>query len=209
MNLGDFKGIIFDYDGVIANSDIFNKKALILAALKVGLNFLDDDFENYFAGKTLYDGAKDYLEVYKKGEEFKKFIKNKKSFDSEYKKEVIPFKKTLEFIRANTDEYKMCIASGSRRVLIKAFVEKFELEDTFEFIITAEDYKKGKPAPDAYLMAVDQMDLPTEDLIVIEDAPKGVRAAKEAGLKCLAVSHTHKREDLQEADWIIENLGEK
>jgi beta-phosphoglucomutase len=207
MNLRNFSGIIFDYDGVIANSDIFNKKALIFAAQKANLTFSTIDFKKYFAGKTLYDGTKDYLEAYNKGEEYKKFIKNKKSFDSEYKKEVIPFMRTLEFIRKNKDKYKMGIASGSRKILINAFVEKSQLEEIFEFIITAEDYENGKPAPDSYLMAAEQMNLPKEELIVIEDAPKGIQAAKDAGLKCLAVLHTHKREELKEADWIIQSLS--
>ncbi len=207
MKLNNVKGIIFDYDGVIANSDVFNKKALIFAAKQVGLNFTEDDFKNYFAGKTLYDGTKDFLVAYNKTEFYDDFIKAKKSFDSEYKREVIPFKRSLTFIREYYTKLRFCIASGSRKILIEDFIEKFDLDDCFEFVVAAEDYEVGKPAPDAYLLAAEKLDMKKSDLIIIEDAPKGIAAAKLADIRCVAVLQTHHENELKESDMIIKDLS--
>ena len=204
--MNKIKALIFDYDGVIANSDPFNKKALKYAAESLDLTFNDNDFRNCFPGRTLLEGAELFLRPLGKISQVEKFIKLKRSFDKYYPKEVVPFTETLDFIKKNQNSYRLCIASGSRRILIEMFIQEFKLENMFEFFVSAEDCKKGKPDPKLYNIAISKLKLPREQALIIEDAPLGIEAALKAGIKCLAITYTHEREELLKADVITDSL---
>lgn len=77
-------------------------------------------------------------------------------------------------------------------------------------LISAEDVEQGKPDPRCYLLGRSQIgcDQNTNSIIVLEDAPSGIKAGKAAGFKVLALTTTHKLAQLQEAgaDWIVEDL---
>lgn len=74
--------------------------------------------------------------------------------------------------------------------------------------LTADRVKNGKPAPDGYLMAAEQMGFAPENCLVIEDSPAGIRAAKAANMPALAVGTTHAKEELAEADYWVEALAD-
>lgn len=76
-----------------------------------------------------------------------------------------------------------------------------------EVLITADDVQRGKPAPDAYLMAAEKLGVAPENCIVFEDAPAGIEAALAAGMGVIALTTSHKPEMLQRASRIIENLS--
>jgi mannitol-1-/sugar-/sorbitol-6-phosphatase len=78
-----------------------------------------------------------------------------------------------------------------------------------EQLITANDITKGKPHPEPYLKGAKLLGVAAEDCIVIEDAPAGIRAGKAAGARVLALQTTERVMLLQEAgaDWIVENCG--
>lgn len=201
------KGIIFDYDGVIANSDIFHKKALKFAASKLLLPFSNRDHKMFFSGITLIEGAKKYLIFNNMYDKFEEFLELKKSFDSQYAKEVIPFPKTLQFIENCKNEYKMGICSGTRKILLNAFIRRYKVNNIFLCEVTVEDFVKGKPDPECYILSINKLNLPKNEIIVIEDSPAGILSAKTAGLRCVAVEHTYKSKDLQEADIIVKDLS--
>jgi sugar-phosphatase len=73
-------------------------------------------------------------------------------------------------------------------------------------LITADDVKRGKPNPEAYLLAAARLDVRPEKCIVIEDAPAGICAARAAGMRVVAVATTHSRAELGEADVRTERL---
>jgi beta-phosphoglucomutase len=77
---------------------------------------------------------------------------------------------------------------------------------TFRSIITGLDVINKKPFPDIYLSAADRLGLTPGECLVVEDAVSGIRAGKSAGCKCLAVTTSFKREELAEADWIVDSL---
>jgi mannitol-1-/sugar-/sorbitol-6-phosphatase len=75
-------------------------------------------------------------------------------------------------------------------------------------LITADDVTKGKPHPEAYLMAASQLGVEAEKCVVIEDAPAGIQAARAANMQVIAVASTHRRQELEGADAIAERLSE-
>jgi HAD superfamily hydrolase (TIGR01509 family) len=99
--------------------------------------------------------------------------------------------------------------SGHRHYVERALAE-IGLAGMFPVLVTAEDVEQGKPAPDCYRLAADWLGLPPEACLAIEDAPLGVRAARAAGLRCLAIPNEHTRSlpGLEEADAILPSLHE-
>ncbi|MDZ4699036.1 MAG: HAD-IA family hydrolase [Rhodothermales bacterium] len=73
-------------------------------------------------------------------------------------------------------------------------------------LVTVDDVKNGKPAPDPYLLAAEKLGLAPEHCIVIEDAPAGIRAAKTAGARVIAVTTTNQVSALGEADYVVGRL---
>ncbi|MFZ0544318.1 MAG: HAD family hydrolase [Candidatus Promineifilaceae bacterium] len=76
-----------------------------------------------------------------------------------------------------------------------------------EVLVTADDVQYGKPAPDAYLLAAQKLGVAPENCLVFEDAPAGIEAAVNAGMHVVALTTSHKYEELLHANRIIENLS--
>jgi beta-phosphoglucomutase len=77
----------------------------------------------------------------------------------------------------------------------------------FKVIVSSDDVKNGKPHPESYLKALEGLGLGPDECLVVENAPLGIRAAKQAGLRVMALTTTLPGESLAEADWILDGLG--
>jgi beta-phosphoglucomutase len=78
----------------------------------------------------------------------------------------------------------------------------------FDFIITGDEVPRAKPFPDPYLTAACQLGLEPRQCVVVENAPLGIEAAKNAGMYCIAIETTLGREYLKSADRILQNIIE-
>lgn len=94
------------------------------------------------------------------------------------------------------------LVTGSGRLDLEAILTPAQLE-LFDVVVTADDVERGKPAPDPYLRAADNLGLPPSACLVVENAPQGIRAAKAAGMPVVAIEVTLNAEDLAEADVIV------
>jgi len=104
---------------------------------------------------------------------------------------------------------KIAIASSSSRRLIDAVVDRLALIDKVDALLTADDERRGKPAPDVYLSAAARLGVAADSCVAVEDAPVGVRSAKAAGMSCIGlVTHGIDPADLGEADVVIGSLHE-
>jgi beta-phosphoglucomutase len=118
-----------------------------------------------------------------------------------------------ELVREAAEQYRLAIASGALRHEIELILEAAGIRKEFRHITSAEDVTHGKPAPDPFLHALNGLnrahDTPAvqaADCLVIEDSLPGIRAARSAGMKVLAVANTHTVQDLGEADAITHSL---
>lgn len=82
---------------------------------------------------------------------------------------------------------KLSVASSSDRMWVEGHLSRFGLRDRFDAVVCAEDVKSTKPSPDLYLEALRQLGVCPAEAIAFEDSAHGVRAAKAAGLFCIAV----------------------
>lgn len=100
----------------------------------------------------------------------------------------------------------LALATSSRRAKMEMVMEKLNLLIYFDTVVTGGDVKNGKPSPDIFLLAAEKLNTLPEDCIVFEDAANGVKAAKNAGMKCVALSSHQTIASLQEADLVIDTF---
>ena len=94
---------------------------------------------------------------------------------------------------------KMVVASGNKKDAIKFILGKTGILQYFKTIVTNQDVKKSKPAPDIFLKGAGEMGLKPEECVVFEDAVNGVKAAQSAGIPCICMLTTTKKTKLLKA----------
>lgn len=103
--------------------------------------------------------------------------------------------------------YKTGLVTGSIRANMAAAVGE-EMLNEFDVVLTSEDLPRGKPHPDPYLEAARRLGVKPDECLVIENAPMGIRSAKAAGMRCVAVLSTLGPEDLDGADYFVNAITE-
>jgi HAD superfamily hydrolase (TIGR01509 family) len=98
------------------------------------------------------------------------------------------------------------IVSGSTRNRIAESIDLMGIQDLIPFYIGAEDYGRGKPEPDCYLLAAEKLGVPASRCLVFEDSPAGVLSAKAAGMTCVAL-HRQETAPPPGADLVLDDLA--
>lgn len=112
----------------------------------------------------------------------------------------------LELLKKH--DIKTALATGAGKEKVALIAKHFPLQKYFPVIVTSDEVARGKPHPDIFLKATEKLGIKPKDCIVMEDANNGIEAAHKAGMKAIAITTTHKREDLQDADKIIDSFNE-
>ena len=141
-------------------------------------------------------------------DETKKALSQKMKYFSEIVTErgiqVVPH--AIKFLKQLKAEHlKIALATSSRQEKLKLVLQLTDLAPYFDEIITGDLVQKSKPAPDIFLKAAEKLKLKPEECVVIEDAVSGVKAAKNAGMKCVAITTTHTEELLNQADLVVDS----
>ena len=202
------KGIIFDMDGVLTDSEPLNEE-VTRTVLKEKYNIIDSVIlSNNFRGvrsKDQFDILKSTFNVNGTFEDYMDFKKeiharlhNGKEFlfsDS---------KKVLEELKEN---YKLALCTSSIRPTMEKMLKKMDL-NIFETIITGDLLKSGKPNPECYIKSINGLKLQPNQCVIIEDAINGVKAAKASGAYCIAVLGSFSKKELIDAgaDIVINNI---
>lgn len=94
--------------------------------------------------------------------------------------------------------------------MIELVVKKLGIDNCFEVLVSGDYVKNSKPAPDIFLYAADKLKVKPHECVVIEDSYNGVHGAKKAGMKVIGFKNPNSgNQDLSEADFIIDSLGEE
>ena len=101
---------------------------------------------------------------------------------------------------------KLAVGSSGPMENIELVLEAMEVRELFSVIVSGRDVSRGKPDPQVFSLACERLGMPPECCVVIEDAPVGVDAAKAAGAKAVALLAHHPREKLKNADLIVNEL---
>ncbi len=203
------KAVIFDMDGVLTDSEPVICAAASAMFKECGIEVKPDDFVPFIGmGEDRYIGG--VAEKY--GVEFD--LAKAKARTYEIYLEMVPerleaFPGALELVRAGKAAgLKVAVASSADLIKVEANLRQIGLPLTeFDAVISAEKAVNKKPAPDIFLAAARELGETPENCCVVEDAVNGIRAAKAAGMKCIAVASSFPAGKLSEADLVKTSLA--
>lgn len=189
----DIKGIIFDMDGLLVNSEKLYWDANIQAAEEEKLGTPRDAYLK-LTGATVKEMQDFYHKYFKTDADRDRFIKRTDDLVWQWTDE--GRLKLQPGVQEALDKFcelglQMAIASSNYENVLQHALWATGVRNYFDFHLSYLDVQKGhikaKPAPDIYLAAAKRMDLPKENILVFEDSSTGVQAAASAGLKCVMV----------------------
>jgi cytidine deaminase len=205
--------LIFDVDGVVADTEALNARASVLMFQELyGVSVQPEDFqpfigtgdERYVEGVAEQYGVQidTQAAIDRRAENFFKLLQN----------EPLPAAPgVLEIVQAarQDSEVRIAIATSGQKAKQFPVIERAGLKlEWFDAVITGDDVDRKKPDPQIYQRTAERLGLPPDCCIVFEDAPAGVEAAKAAGMACVAVTTSAPAEELQAADVVVGSLAE-
>lgn len=201
--LRDGRGVIFDLDGVLINSEPLHCRAFQAALRPYGVTLTARD---YYAGYIVYSDREVLERLLPDRGALEAAVAAKEQRYRELVEEgVPPFRDGLALV-AKTVGWRVALATGSIRYEAESALRSLGIRDRFEVVVTREDCRQGKPDPEPFLRAAAGLGLPPRRCVVIEDTPGGVQAAKSAGMIAVAVTHSCSRSQLIGADLVVDDL---
>lgn len=192
--------IIFDFDGVIVDTEPLHEAALLRCARERGMTFSHEQYMTTLIGLADRDCLPVLFRLNGRtpsAEEHAAFFADKKNLVHEMieRGEAKAFPGTLSLIRAAaTASIPMFVCSGAIRPEIEMVLRSLEITGFFRAIVSADEVKHSKPNPEGYLKAAGGANEHPSRCVAIEDTPTGSRAALAAGMRVIAVGHSLPRE---------------
>jgi beta-phosphoglucomutase len=203
------RAIVFDFDGVIANSEPLHFQAFRDLLAGEGVTLSERDYYDRYLG---FDDAGVFRAVGVETMRVDDLVKQKAVRLEALERDVsILFPGAAAAIRRLAASVPLAIASGAIGAEIRRVLEREHLSQFFTAVVSADDTAKSKPAPDPYLRVIAQLDaacggrLAARECVAIEDSRWGLESARTAGLKTVGISHTYDARTLS-ADLVIDAL---
>jgi len=210
--------VIFDFDGVIVDSEPLHYKAFQGVLEPLGIGFPWEEYVDSYMG---FDDRDAFLEAFRAhgkdldDRRLAQLVASKSAiFLDIVGNGVRAYPGTVSLIRSlDASGLPLAISSGALRSDILPILDILGITRCFPHVISADDVRKSKPDPECYLLAFRRLKeahplrISTPDrCLVIEDTPAGIRSAKLAGLSVLAVTNSYGGKQLTEADHLTDSL---
>jgi HAD superfamily hydrolase (TIGR01509 family) len=216
--LSILQAVFFDFDGVIANSEPLHLRAYQAVLQADGIDLSPAEYYARYLGYDdvgLFEALAKDRRLSLTDEKIDAWMAMKASIVEEMlKSDSILFPGAAACVRTLAETVPLAVASGALEPEIEMVLEHANLRQCFAAIASASDGVRGKPDPDLYLLAMAKLQersrepLVAGSCIAIEDSHWGLEAARRAGLRCVAVTHTYPRAQLDKADLIVDTLSE-
>jgi beta-phosphoglucomutase family hydrolase len=183
---GDFKAYLFDCDGTIADSMPLHYQAWKKALDEQNCTFSEQLFYDW-GGVAVADVIRRLNEMQQLNMSVAEVSDRKENFYLENLPQLKAIPEVVEHVTANHGRIPLAVVSGSTRDSVQASLNALNLLDRFDTLVCAGDYKKGKPDPEAFLLAAERLGVTPESCMVFEDADLGIQAATAAGMASVKV----------------------
>jgi beta-phosphoglucomutase family hydrolase len=213
------RAVIFDFDGVITDSEILHLRAFNEVLGRYGLKISNQDYYKNYLELTDLNLIKSLVEqdALKLDEQGIKTLAAQKS--TAYEKLARTEGRIIEGVRnflqmLRSNNVPMAICSGSLQAEIEFILEEAGLRKFFDVIVSSEQVKRHKPYPDGFLLALRKLNetsktaISAAECVAIEDSRLGLEAAHKAGMHCVAVTNSYNAEQLKRAEKIVDNISE-
>lgn len=208
------KAVVFDWDGTLADT----KKVVVESFQRVlteeGCNVSDEFIERLIGIGT----KKTILEAFRKCNmridvlTLERLATEKVTIQVGLADNVSLFDGAMELLEALKGKVKIALATMSGRRVIDTLLSKKKIGSYFDVVVSADDVNNPKPDPEVFLVASKMIGVDPKDCVVVEDSVFGIRAAKNANMKSIAVSTgVYSRKELKEEkpDRLVDSLVEK
>lgn len=207
--MNDIKAALFDLDGVIVDTAKYHYLAWKRLAAELGFNFTKEDNEK-LKGVSRRGSLKILLEIGKLSfdeDTMEKLADKKNTWYVEYiskmdESEILPGAKDF-ILRLRKEGVKTALGSASKNTPL--ILKNLGISNLFDVIVDGNMVSKTKPDPEVFLKCAELLNVKPENCIVYEDAEAGVKAAKNAGMKCIGIG---RKDVLTMADAVVEGLHE-
>lgn len=214
------RALIFDFNGIIVDDEPIHFELFKQVLAEEGIELTEAD---YYARYLGFDDRGAFTAAYREhgrslDEKLLARLIDRKAiyYQNEIRSKVRIFPGVEKLVTTLVSVLPLAVASGALRQEIEAILSAARLLKHFAVIISAEDVDHGKPEPEIFLKALARLNAQVDDChpidaadcLVIEDSKEGIRGARRAGMKCLAVSNSHPIELLQEANAVVRSLEE-
>jgi beta-phosphoglucomutase family hydrolase len=204
------KAVIFDMDGVIVDSEPFHwevNKSLFSA---LGINVSEEYYRRFIgvSNTTMWTELKQTFGLALPVNELTD-MQERGNIVFMRTNPVLPVPGVLDFInKLRKAQLPLALASSSPYSMIDIVLSSLRLTESFKVIVSGEDFKNGKPAPDIFLKTAMLLELTPQECLVIEDSMHGVHAAKAANMKCIGFANKNSGgQDLRQADVVISDFS--
>ena len=206
------RAVLFDMDGVLANSEIYTAKAAALTFNRMGVPAKEEDFTR-FRGMGADDYLRGVLAMY--GRDYDPAIKTDlyKTYEEIVSKVDISINGAAETVTALKElGFRTAVCSSADREKLEINIRAIGLDTSaFDVILSGSDVERQKPAPDVYLLGAEKVGCLPSECMVIEDALSGIASAHAAGMECIAITSSFPESTLKEKaqpEYIISELKE-
>ncbi len=211
------RAIIFDFDGVLANTEPLHLRAYQEVLAPDGLTLTEDEYYGRYLG---FDDVGVFTAIGADrrrpwtSADIQRLIVTKARRLEQLEQNVsVLFPGAADAVRRAAAAVPIAIASGALRAEVRRVLEREQLVNYFTAIVAAEDTPLSKPSPEPYLHALMQLtsslsvQIAPHECVALEDSPWGLRSARAAGLRTMAVAQTYGKSDLHDADLIISTIA--
>lgn len=206
----EYKGFLFDMDGTLVNSEPLKGKALALACgyygkrpdYRIYQNVMGQDWSS--VTQHFFFEAKISPELNEFNQYFKRHYQALLEEQLTLTEGVKPYLKQLK-----EKGYKLGVVSSAASWMMTQILKQLELENSFDIVITQEDVSQHKPHPEAYLLALDKLNIEAKNTLVFEDSSAGIEAANLAGCDVIVIRHEFNiNNDMSEAKACLSSFEE-
>jgi HAD superfamily hydrolase (TIGR01509 family) len=208
------RAAIFDFDGVIVDSEPLHFRAMREALLSEGIRVTEDEYYGLYLAYDDRGALRLALEHHGRPAEpalLDALVERKQERFEGVLRDVVFFPGAVELVRSLASRVPLAIASGARRAEIEAILSAGGLRDAFSAIVGADDVTRTKPDPEPYLTAMARLapqapGLRPAECLAFEDSVPGILSAKGAGMKVVAVANSYPAEKLAVAHRVVDTL---
>lgn len=203
--------IIFDAEGVVIDTETLWDRSQEEFLQRRGFVYDREIVKPLLTGRSVVDGVRVMQKIYGFAGDVEKLAKERLEIVKNLFNNGLSFVDGFEdFFNRVRVKYKTCIATAMDDELLLLTDQRLGLSDLFSGNIfpIAEVGYAAKPQPDIFLHAARRLGSPVAQCLVIEDAPLGVEAAKQAGMQCVALTTTYRRTQLTQADFIVDGYAD-
>ena len=202
------RAVLFDFDGVLADTENHHVAAWQRTLAALGWSISDEvavraaeiddrDFlSELFWSRGIQDGDMDG------------WLSRKKELTlSLLQASPRVYPGVASLVSALKERAALAVVTGTTRGNVETVLNAAGLGSSFSLIVSKEDVARVKPAPDAYLLAIERLGLEADQAVALEDSPTGLKSASAAGIRTIAVSHRRAEGDWCKGHPYVKNLA--